>query len=42
MSGAWLRRKYPEIFRRYQARLRLIADEISEPLRLLISEMDGG
>ena len=40
--GAWLRRKYPEIFRRYQARLRLIADEISEPLRLLISEMDGG
>ena len=37
--GAWLRRMHPEIHQRYQARLQLIADEISEPLRLLTSEM---
>ena len=37
--GAWLRRKHPEIYRRYQARLRMIEQEISEPLRLLASEI---
>ena len=37
--GAWLRRTHPEIYRRYQARLRLIEQEISGPLRLLASEM---
>lgn len=37
--GAWLRRMHPEIHQRYQARLRLIEQEIREPLRLLASEM---
>ena len=37
--GAWLRRKHPEIYRHYIARLRLIEQEISEPLRLLASEI---
>jgi 3'-phosphoadenosine 5'-phosphosulfate sulfotransferase (PAPS reductase)/FAD synthetase len=37
--GAWLRRTHPEIYQRYLARLRLIADEIREPLRLLTSEI---
>jgi hypothetical protein len=37
--GAWLRRKHPEIYRRYIARLRMIDQEISEPLRLLASEI---
>jgi 3'-phosphoadenosine 5'-phosphosulfate sulfotransferase (PAPS reductase)/FAD synthetase len=37
--GAWLRRKHPEIYQRYIARLRMIEQEISEPLRLLASEI---